>query len=179
VPGRPGLRSVDSECAGRVMEPRNSKNVARADAVLEAEGSTPEPKHGQALGSAGVKERGTCTRGWPRNLGGPDDSTTRDRWASGEQPRPEGDGRPPPSVSETRVAVVPRWRGNEAGREGRQGVGVPRCTWEAGERSLRGPCGGKGAPEHGTEGGKDGGDAEPYNRINETPTDSDAGVANP
>jgi len=110
VPGRPGLRSVDSECAGRVIEPRKTCSVAIADAVLVAEGSIPEPKHGQALGFAGVKERGTYARGWPRNLGGPDDSTTGDRWASGEQPRPEGDGRPPPSVSERRVAVVPHWR---------------------------------------------------------------------
>jgi hypothetical protein len=38
-----------------------------------------------------------------------------------------------------------------------------------------GPCGGKGALEHGAAGGKDDGDIEPQHRLNETPTDSGAG----
>ena len=36
--GQGALRSVDSECAGRVIEPRN-KFVVGADVVLYAEGS--------------------------------------------------------------------------------------------------------------------------------------------
>ena len=61
--GRPWLRSVDSECAGRVIEPRKDF-VAEADAVDIAEGNTGAlsrmasdlaPRH------AGVVEQGTYT----------------------------------------------------------------------------------------------------------------------
>ena len=43
--GEPALRSVDSECAGRVIEPRN-KFVVGADVVLYAEGSIATLKGG-------------------------------------------------------------------------------------------------------------------------------------
>ena len=61
--GRPWLRSVDSECMGRVIEPRKDF-VAEADAVDIAEGNTGAlsrmasdlaPRH------AGVVEQGTYT----------------------------------------------------------------------------------------------------------------------
>ena len=40
----------------------------------------------------------------------------------------------------------------------------------------KGPRGGKGAPEHGNVRGKDGGDIELHNRINETRADSETGA---
>ena len=49
---------------------------------------------------------------------------------------------------------VPQSEGNEAMREGNQGVGVPRSTEEAGEPPPAGPGGGKGALAYGTVGGK-------------------------
>ena len=71
VVGRPILRSVDSERAGRVIEPRK----------LNSRGSRRRPKDGRqhrgavnwpgAFGPAGVRERGMRTLGFPRNLGGP------------------------------------------------------------------------------------------------------------
>lgn len=66
------------------------------------------------------------------------------------------------------AAAVPRSEGNEATREGRQEVGVLYSTMEAGEPKPEGPCGGKGASEHGHVRRKDGGDIELHNRINET-----------
>ena len=82
-------------------------------------------------------------------------------------------------------ARLPRERktgggGSALAKETKPGVKVVRkseCLVVPMKRgnAASGPRGGKGAPEHGTEGGKDGGDTEPYNRLNETPTDSDAG----
>jgi len=50
------LRSVDSECAGRVMEPRN--NVVGADAVAAAEGNTNVLEREDAQGPARRSRRG-------------------------------------------------------------------------------------------------------------------------
>ena len=49
--GRPVLRSVDSECVGRVTEPREHEIPARADGVLVPEGY---PRAPQCLGAAGL-----------------------------------------------------------------------------------------------------------------------------
>jgi len=43
-PGRPGLRSVDSDPVSRVIEPRNEVVVEKAHAVPKAEGSTDGPQ---------------------------------------------------------------------------------------------------------------------------------------
>ncbi len=56
--------------------------------------------------------------------------------------------------------MVPRREGNEAEWEGRQGVGAPHWTAEAGEPSPEGPRGGKGVPGHGGVGVKDDGHEE-------------------
>ena len=56
--GRPCPRSVDSECAGRVIEPRE-KQAAEADAIVTAEGSTERPEDHGPGSSAGVGEQGT------------------------------------------------------------------------------------------------------------------------
>lgn len=68
VVGRPALRSVDSEHAGRVMESRN-RLVVGADAVAKAEGNTPSAVMVWHRGPAGVGERGMHAQGFPRNLG--------------------------------------------------------------------------------------------------------------
>lgn len=78
--GRPWLRSVDNECAGRVMEPRNS--VVGADAVAVAEGNTDVLEREDAQGP-GTKvppgsESRACARGISRNLGGPVASSVAD-----------------------------------------------------------------------------------------------------
>jgi hypothetical protein len=77
-----------------------------------------------------------CTSGFCRNLGDPAVSSVRhpgagDRVTKGPGP---GAGRPAPQGSEAPdVRLVPLSEGNEARREGRQGVGAPRSTAEAGE----------------------------------------------
>ena len=60
-PGRPGLRSVDSDPVSRVIEPRNEVVVEMADAVPKAEGSTDGPRwrgseahRGRRAGRAGI-----------------------------------------------------------------------------------------------------------------------------
>jgi hypothetical protein len=56
-----------------------------------------------------------------------------------------------------------------------QEVGALHSTDEAGEPNPQGPGGGKGAPGHGTDGGKDGEDIGPRNRLDDTASDSWAG----
>ena len=70
VPGRPGLRSVDSERMGRVSQPRK-ESVVDADGVGKPEGSTGATAKARFRRSTGVKEQGTFAEGLPRNLGGP------------------------------------------------------------------------------------------------------------
>ena len=59
-----------------------------------------------------------------------------------------------------------------APRDGWQEVGASHSTDESGEPNLKGPGGGKGAPGHGTGGGKDGEDIEPRIHPNVTASDS-------
>ena len=59
-----------------------------------------------------------------------------------------------------------------APRDGWQEVGAPHRTDESGEPNLKGPGGGKGAPGHGTGGGKDDEGIEPRQSLNETASDS-------
>jgi hypothetical protein len=70
VTGQPALRSVDSECAGRVIEPRNDR-FARADSFKTLEGRMISPQWLGDIHLAGVGEQGMYTLGFPRNLGGP------------------------------------------------------------------------------------------------------------
>src|SRR5262249_13698187 len=56
-------------------------------------------------------------------------------------------------------------------------VAVPHKTCEAGEPNRRDPVEDKGAPDHGTVGGNDGGDTGLHNYLNETATDSTTGEA--
>jgi hypothetical protein len=70
VRGRPRLRSVHRECAGRAIELRNHFVLVEADAVIRAEGDTEAP---QSLGAEAPPEskNAACEQGVPRNLGGP------------------------------------------------------------------------------------------------------------
>lgn len=70
APGRPGLRSVDSERTGRVREPRKT-DIVVADGVGSPEGSTGATAMARSHQSTGVKEQGTSVEGLPRNLGDP------------------------------------------------------------------------------------------------------------
>src|SRR5215469_2133097 len=71
-----------------------------------------------------------------------------------------------------------RYRGaKETKRRGRGG-GKSECSTVPRKRGNQpeGPRGGKRAPEHGHVRGKDGGDTELHNRINETRADSKTGA---
>jgi hypothetical protein len=72
--------------------------------------------------------------------------------------------------------VVLLSEGNRARRDGREGVGVPHTTCEAGELALGDPVEGRGYRGYGTAGGKDGGNVESHNRLNGTPADSETGA---
>ncbi len=64
------LRSVDSECVGRVIEPRKGLNRG-ADAVTAAEGSTVMPRWPGVTKSPGVEEQGMYTWRFAQEPGRP------------------------------------------------------------------------------------------------------------
>jgi RNA-directed DNA polymerase len=130
-------------------------------------------------GPTGVEERRHARSGMPRNLGGPAVST------AGNPVREAGRSKPRPgTVAAHRVGskravatVVTPTEGNEARRDGRQGVGVLHKTCDVGEPAPGDPAEDKGAPGHGTVGGKDGGHTTAHDCLNETTTDSETGEA--
>jgi hypothetical protein len=61
VGGRPSLRSVDSECVGRVIEPRKLVHVG-ADVFLTTEGNSDVRQQPRNVTPIGVLVRGTHTR---------------------------------------------------------------------------------------------------------------------
>lgn len=85
-------------------------------------------------GLAGVGERGMYTSGSPRNLGDPVVSTTRSG-AGNPESKPWRHVEALVDVCERtgERRVVSRSEGNEAKRDGRQEVGAPNMTDEAGE----------------------------------------------
>ena len=181
----PRLRSVDSQCIGRVIESRNSYPIAGADAIYGAEGNTGASQGPDVAGPAGIEEQGMCTRvlqepGSPCRLhagkpeGGNRHSTPPG--PSGRRCGPSGSG-VTASARTGSAGVVRPSEGNEARAEGRQGVGASHSTGEAGELSPRGPGGGKGMPNHGTVERQHDERTEAHKRVNETATDSDAGPA--
>jgi len=121
--GRPSLRSVDSECQGRVIEPR--KLIAGALALVKRGGHADTSQGPDVFGPAGVGEQGQGTSGAPGNLGDPSVSTDKSGSGTGTStPRS-----PPPGVAggwERRIdaTVVSPSEGNEARREERTGVGA-------------------------------------------------------
>ena len=130
------LRSVDSECKSRAIEPRKTETVGARDVARRA-GSTDAPRGGETAmmdgmrhrqngesrrqqqlpgpkvvlrarrgGPTGVGEHGAGTLGLPRNLGDPDVSAMSGTGSQSDK---------------------------QSGRDGRREVGVARCTDEAGE----------------------------------------------
>jgi hypothetical protein len=86
----------------------------------------------------GQKERGTCTKGFSRNLGGPDHSIStgdRKRRAGIEAIQIADGRRGPPAWKDRHVSVgmVSPNEGNEVRREDGQEVGASHSTDETGE----------------------------------------------
>ena len=173
VRGRPRLRSVHRERAGRVIEPR--KLQCGVDVVNPAEDHIAGPEVAWGRGSAGSKS-GACTQGSSRNLGYLVFSTVqRRRGRRGRSgPGPRG------------VALL---RGNEGGRSGgsaerrrrsearrearsRSRLIVPMRSGNSPQRTRRR---GSGRPDDGACGGTDGGDIGPRGHLNATTQDSGAG----
>ena len=132
------------------------------------------------FGPAGVEEHGIGTSRLPRNLGRPVLSATHVRTGTRiTNPRPAGYACWTGGSEAQAYAAVPpsEPKGSEAGRG--QGIGVPHTTNESGEPNPRGPGGGKGAPCHGTVGGKHGRCIGTGSHVHATTTASGAGEASP
>lgn len=119
----PRRRGVDSECAGRGIEPRKVVYIAGADAVMTAEGNT-DAQYG--LGAAvppGSKAR-ACTQGSPRNLGVPIVST----FSAGR-----GNRQSKPPARRAAVAARREWRhGQHTKRRRERGTAKRRKRSAAG-----------------------------------------------
>lgn len=74
VMGQPILRSVDSECAGRAIEPRKDPTTWEPSSSRSAKAAS-RHRDARCLGPTGVTEQGMYIWGNPRNLGGPTGSS--------------------------------------------------------------------------------------------------------
>jgi hypothetical protein len=139
--GRPSLRSVDSEIKRCVIEPRNTIVVSPRlgqprgpSLALATPGPTGVPGHTGVGGTWRMIARVLRERGRPyrfhRNCG-LESRLTNSRLIRGPCPRPTG-------TNKDETMVSPN-EGNEVRRDGRQGVGVPHSSVEAGERALPDP----------------------------------------
>ena len=160
VVGRPRLRSVDREQAGRVIEPRNSQCGSRR--CLKGGRQYRRVETAWLEGSTGVEERGMSAWGFPRNLGGPIFSADREavgEAANGNNPGPVERGIDPAGSEQQ---VHGRYHGVKATKLQETRDGKSECLIVARKQgnSPGGPCGAKGAPEHGTAEGKDDGNTE-------------------
>jgi hypothetical protein len=88
--GRPVLRSVDSECVGRVIQPREHYLPARADGVLVPEGYLRSTALSWCCGPRRGPLIRACPQGLPRNLGDLDISTKRNGSRTVRTPRRHG-----------------------------------------------------------------------------------------
>jgi hypothetical protein len=127
------LRSVDSECVGRVIEPR--KHNSRGSRHCRESGR----QHRGAVvaerqDSAGVEEHGTFMRGAPGTWEILSSPPRQPVWGTPvNKPRPAG-AAPCACGSEAQgAAAVPPSEGNEVRWDGRQEDGVLRSTEETGE----------------------------------------------
>ena len=147
------LRSVDSEWAGRVIEPRNQHRGGSRRCPLSGR------QHRSAAvaergGPAGVEEQGTFIVRSSRNLGGPVVSVERTGCGeSGEQPLACGCCALRPQERSPRRSGGSAERRQRSDAEGRQEVGVPGSTGEAGEPTRGTPWreGGTGTRERSRE----------------------------
>jgi len=117
-----------------------------ADVVRGAEGSTEAPKWPGVEVPSGSESR-AWAQGVPQEPGRPCRSR-EERTRSGEtglpNPWPVGGSARPHGSEQAGAERYRRARGTEARREGRQGVGAPRSTEEAGEPTWRDPVEGRG-----------------------------------
>jgi hypothetical protein len=138
VPGRLGLRSVDSEPASRVIEPRKLLPVGPTT-LNESEGHTEPRRNGEERFSPPGSESGACWQGFSRNLGDLAVSVEDNGWGAVDQnPGPQA-LTPCPTGANKEHKTVPAVRGKRGRREGQQEVGAPRSTAEAGEPNPRDP----------------------------------------
>ena len=141
------LRSVDSECVGRVIEPRK-KPCARVDDFASSEGNIEPPQGPGVSTSPGSKSR-ACTH-WdsPGTWEALVISTQKIRPRTGGQnPKtPCRQGASTDPAIDTGRGVVPLTEGNEVKRDGSESAERATDTDEGGEPEPRGPAGGKGEP---------------------------------
>ena len=173
VRGRPRLRSVHRERAGRVMEPRKHR-CGVSTPLIQRKTTSPVLKWPGAGGPPGSKS-GACTQGSSRNLGYLVFSTVQRRRGRRDRSGPGPRG----------VALL---RGNEGGRSGgsaerrkrsearrgarsRSRLIVPMRSGNSPQRTRRM---GSGRPDDGACGGTDGGDIGPRGHLNATTQDSGA-----
>jgi hypothetical protein len=168
VPGQPGLRSVDREQVGRVIEPRNDYRCG-SRRLGWTEGNT-SAREGSGLGARGPEARGASRSHRGRRAGHACRGVSREPGRSSRlHPRTAAGtvGSRHIKSPDLRAVVVRAARGETLGdgvvprpRRQRSGVG-----WTVGSRSVRvvplnagnrpmGPAGGKGAPESGAVGGE-------------------------
>jgi hypothetical protein len=141
---RSRLRSVDSESAGHVIEPRK-RIIVEADGVPSPGRQYRIIRYARMARPTGVKERGMLARvTW--ELGRPR------CFLQGIRGGRPGDQRPGPGPmcssglggEEKNTAKVPLIEGNEVTGDEHLGVGSPRSTDEAGERTRSDPVEGRG-----------------------------------
>ena len=162
------LRSVDSQCLGRAIEPR--KHIAGVLALVSRGDHVGTPQWPGVPDPAGVVEQGQGTPGVPRNVGAPSVST--------DMP---GSGTGTPTPRSPRPCVRPMGANTTQGwyRQAK----ATKCGERDGRESERlivllipgnhseGPGVGKETPCHETVGVKHGGCIETRGRVHETRTD--------
>lgn len=130
VQGQPWLRSVHRECRGRVMEPRKEISRGSRRGFLSA-GCTDVPPSRGAKVPPGSKSAAHAHWGRPGTWEVlPSPSCVRVVARGQDQALRCGSAA---EGANTEPTAVPPSEGNEARRNGRQEVGAPRSTDEAGE----------------------------------------------
>src|SRR3954467_1092719 len=100
--------------------------LAGADVVKGTEGRVAAPQWPGARDPAGVREQGTSTSGFPRNLGGPSTfSADTRREVPGDQLQARGRRTRRPRERNSGATGIPPSEGNEARRGGGRGGGAP------------------------------------------------------
>lgn len=145
VQGRPWLRSVNSECVGRVIEPR--KQYPRRPTPSTRRKAASSPCNDLGLTTSPGSQGGARTQGLPRNLG--------DLFDSDALPgaRPPGEQRPDhlparglawgrQRTSEPDIGTAERTQGSDAGRSSRS-----RSAFTVATRRGNRPEGPRGAKE--------------------------------
>jgi len=174
--GQPSGRSVDSQCQSRVMEPRNY--LSWRAFVVRCAGAVSTGCKGLVRWSAGVREQGKDTPGFPGNLGDPEPLQTNNFRSRGpdDEPLARGWAFGTAGSESTDAAFGIAKRRQRSAAKGSQGVAQRRSTWEAGELAPEGPVEGRALPTGGSRGGNQGEHTEAPNLVTGTPRVSFRGV---